>query len=101
MPSVKINRANDFDGDTAEQCDYVNRALSDAELDDFVDVLARRIASSDQRPIAAAKNLNNRVPCAFLRQRKASRRGHQWHSTSCPRSPFRPARSAPWSRSWD
>src|SRR5712692_162805 len=53
--------ANDFDGDTAERYGYVNRALPDAELDDFVDVLARRIASFDRRPIAAAKNLINQV----------------------------------------
>ena len=53
--------ANDFDGDTAERYGYVNRALPDAELDGFVDVLARRIASFDRRPIAAAKNLINVV----------------------------------------
>ena len=53
--------ANDFDADTAERYGYVNRALPDAELDGFVDVLARRIASFDRRPIAAAKNLINLV----------------------------------------
>ncbi len=53
--------ANDFDGETAERYGYVNRALPDPELDDFVDVLARRIASFDRRPIAAAKTLVNQV----------------------------------------
>jgi enoyl-CoA hydratase/carnithine racemase len=53
--------ANDFDGETAERYGYVNRALPDPELDGFVDVLARRIASFDRRPIAAAKNLINQV----------------------------------------
>src|SRR5246127_4408499 len=53
--------ANDFDGDTAERYGYVNRALPESELDDFVDALARRIASFDRRPIAAAKNLINHV----------------------------------------
>jgi len=53
--------ANDFDGDTAARYGYVNRALPDAELDEFVDVLARRIASFDRRAIAAAKNLVNQV----------------------------------------
>src|ERR1700687_660220 len=53
--------ANDFDGDTAERYGYVNRALPDAELDGFVDALARRIASFDRRAIAAAKNLVNQV----------------------------------------
>jgi len=52
---------NDFDGDTAERYGYVNRALPDAELDGFVDVLARRIASFDRRPIAAVKKLVNDV----------------------------------------
>jgi enoyl-CoA hydratase/carnithine racemase len=52
---------NDFDGDTAERYGYVNRALPDAELDGFVDALARRIASFDRRAIAAAKNLVNQV----------------------------------------
>src|SRR6266567_4756205 len=40
--------ANDFDGDTAERYGYVNRALPDAELDGFVDALARRSASIDE-----------------------------------------------------
>src|SRR5690349_16911894 len=53
--------ANDFDGDTAERYGYVNRALPDAELDAFIDALARRIASFDRRAITAAKNLVNQV----------------------------------------
>src|SRR2546421_937139 len=53
--------SNDFDGETAERYGYVNRTLPDNELDGFVDALARRIASFDRRPIAAAKNLINDV----------------------------------------
>jgi enoyl-CoA hydratase/carnithine racemase len=53
--------ANDFDGDTAELYGYINRALPDAELNGFVDAMARRIASFDRRAIAAAKNLVNQV----------------------------------------
>ena len=53
--------ANDFDGDTAERYGYVNRALPDAELDGFVDALARRIACFDRRAIAAGKSLVNEV----------------------------------------
>src|SRR5438128_3241998 len=53
--------ANDFDGDTAERYGYVNRALPDAELDGFVDALARRISSFDRRALVAAKNLVNEV----------------------------------------
>ncbi len=52
---------NDFDGDTAAQYGYVNRALPDEELDGFVDALARRIATFDGRAIAAAKRLVNQV----------------------------------------
>jgi enoyl-CoA hydratase/carnithine racemase len=64
MKSIVLG-ANDFDGDTAERYGYVNRALPDAELDGFVDVLARRIASFDRRPIAAAKNLINQVSLPY------------------------------------
>ena len=53
--------ADDFDGDTAAQYGYVNRALADKELDGFVDALARRIATFDGRAIAAAKRLINEV----------------------------------------
>jgi len=53
--------ANDFDGDTAAQYGYVNRALPDDELDSFVDALARRISTFDGRAIAAAKRLINQV----------------------------------------
>ena len=53
--------SDDFDGATAERYGYVNRALPDAELDGFVDKVARRIASFDRRPIEAAKNLVNQV----------------------------------------
>ena len=53
--------ANDCDGDTAERYGYVNRALPDAELDGFVDALARRIASFDRRAVTAAKRLVNEV----------------------------------------
>jgi enoyl-CoA hydratase/carnithine racemase len=47
--------------DTAERYGYVNRALADAELDGFVDALARRIVSFNRRAIAAARTLVNQV----------------------------------------
>ena len=56
-----ILSANDFDGDTAERYGYINRAIPDAELDRFVDALARRIASFDRDSIASAKNLINHM----------------------------------------
>src|SRR5215467_1631152 len=47
--------ADDFPGDLAEQYGYVNRSLPDAELDEFVDALATRIASFDKRVISETK----------------------------------------------
>lgn len=49
--------ADDVPGDLAELYGYVNRALPDAELDAFVDALARRIASFDKHAIAETKRL--------------------------------------------
>jgi len=51
--------ADDVRGDVAELYGYVNRALPDAELDAFVDALARRIASFDKQAIADTKRLVN------------------------------------------
>ncbi len=47
----------DIPGDLAERYGYVNRALPDAELDQFVDTLARRIAGFDKQAIADIKRL--------------------------------------------
>jgi len=52
--------SDDFDADTAAQYGWINRALPDDELDDFVDTLARRIASFDKPALAEAKRLVNR-----------------------------------------
>src|SRR5271154_4002175 len=52
--------SDDFDADTAAQYGWINRALPDDELDDFVDALARRIASFDKAALAEAKRLVNR-----------------------------------------
>jgi enoyl-CoA hydratase/carnithine racemase len=49
--------ADEIDGELAERYGYVNRALPDAELDGFVDKLARRIASFDGQAIADTKHL--------------------------------------------
>jgi enoyl-CoA hydratase/carnithine racemase len=51
--------SDDIRGADAELFGYVNRALPDAELDDFVDALATRLASSDRWAIANAKRLVN------------------------------------------
>jgi enoyl-CoA hydratase/carnithine racemase len=49
--------ADDINGDLAELYGYVNRSLPDAELDEFVDALATRIASFDKQAIAETKRL--------------------------------------------
>src|SRR5712671_5471220 len=47
--------ADDIRGELAELYGYVNRALPDAELDDFVDALATRIATFDKQVISETK----------------------------------------------
>jgi enoyl-CoA hydratase/carnithine racemase len=49
--------ADDFHGDLAAQYGYINRAVPDAELDEFVECFARRLSSFDKRAIAAVKQL--------------------------------------------
>ena len=51
--------ADDIRGADAEFLGYVNRALPDAELDNFVGALATRIASFDKWAIANTKRLVN------------------------------------------
>ena len=51
--------ADDVPGDLAERYGYVNRALPDAELDAFVEALAKRIASFDKQAIIETKNFVN------------------------------------------
>ncbi len=51
--------ADDMRGADAELFGYVNRALPDADLDDFVDALATRIASFDKWAVANTKRLVN------------------------------------------
>ena len=51
--------SDDIRGADAEFLGYVNRALPDAELDDFVNALATRIASFDKWAIVNTKRLVN------------------------------------------
>ena len=51
--------SDDIRGDMAEFFGYVNRSLPDAELDNFVDALANRIASFDKWAISNTKRLVN------------------------------------------
>jgi len=47
--------ADDIPGDLVERYGYVNRSLPDAELDAFVDLLAKRIASFDKQALCDTK----------------------------------------------
>src|SRR5579863_9971305 len=51
--------ADDVNGDLAELYGYVNRSMPDADLDLFVDALARRVASFDKEAITETKRLVN------------------------------------------
>ena len=51
--------SDDISAADAERFGYVNRALPDAELDNFVEALATRIASFDKWAIANTKHLVN------------------------------------------
>lgn len=54
-----IASSDDYDATTAELYGWVNRAVPDAEFDDFVDAFALRLAGFDRNPIAATKAVVN------------------------------------------
>jgi len=72
----------DIRGDEAEFLGYVNRSMPDAELDNFVDALATRIASFDKWAIANTKRLVNAASFA-ARRRDRSRVGCLPYNRSC------------------
>jgi len=51
---------DDFDADIAERYGWVNRSMDDADLDSFVEALARRVVSFDRETLIAAKTQINR-----------------------------------------
>ena len=53
--------SDDYDATTAERWGWITRALPDAELDDFVDTIAARLASFDRTSLASAKAMVNRA----------------------------------------
>jgi enoyl-CoA hydratase/carnithine racemase len=53
--------AADFDADEAERYGWINRALPDAELDEFVARLAQRIASFPVEAVRATKQVLNEL----------------------------------------
>jgi enoyl-CoA hydratase/carnithine racemase len=50
---------DDFDAETAERYGWINRAISDAELDGFVANFVRRILSFDSQALNATKSILN------------------------------------------
>lgn len=52
---------DDFDADTAEKYGWINRAVPEAELDDFVDGFVRRVLSFDGQALAVAKQRLNQT----------------------------------------
>ena len=55
-----IASADDYDAVTAERYGWINRAITDVDLDDYVDRLARRLAGFDPQVLAATKRLVRR-----------------------------------------
>jgi enoyl-CoA hydratase/carnithine racemase len=53
--------ADDFDADTAEKYGWINRAIPETELDDFVNGFVRRVLSFDGRAMATAKQRLNQT----------------------------------------
>lgn len=51
--------ADDFDADTGELYGFVNRSIPDAQLDEYVDKLARRIAGFEKRSLEIGKQMVN------------------------------------------
>lgn len=51
---------DDFDGGLAERYGYVNRAIPDAQFEDVVDALARRISGWDHQAIVEVKEFVNK-----------------------------------------
>lgn len=49
----------DFDSDTAERYGWINRALPDDKLDEFINDFAFRVSGFDRRALSAAKRLIN------------------------------------------
>jgi enoyl-CoA hydratase/carnithine racemase len=52
---------DDFDADTAEKYGWINRAIPETELDDFVNRFVRRVLSFDGHALATAKQRLNQT----------------------------------------
>ncbi|KAF2867498.1 enoyl-CoA hydratase/carnithine racemase [Massariosphaeria phaeospora] len=52
--------SEDFDADTAAEYGWINRAIPDAEFEEFVDSYARRVSSFDKVALSEAKRIVNK-----------------------------------------
>ena len=57
--AIEIALGGDFDAETAERYGWINRAIPDAELDNFVANFVRRILSFDSQALNATKSILN------------------------------------------
>jgi enoyl-CoA hydratase/carnithine racemase len=74
--------ADDFDAATAAAYGWINRAFPDADLDAFVDNLARRIATFDRQALELAKrNINSRVTMPSESERWSSMQSFLYTTT--------------------
>jgi enoyl-CoA hydratase/carnithine racemase len=60
--------SEDFDADTAERYGWINRAIPDAALDEFVANFVHRILSFDKQALSAAKSIINSTGLPDLSQ---------------------------------
>lgn len=54
-----ISIADDYDADLGERYGFVNRSIPDAELDEFVDRFAKRVAGFEKRSLTMGKKMVN------------------------------------------
>jgi enoyl-CoA hydratase/carnithine racemase len=82
--------SDDFDAATAERYGWINRAVPDADLDAFVDNLARRITSFDRQALAEAKRLINRYglpdPAELIAAQQAFMQSIGWEGVGARRA---------------
>jgi enoyl-CoA hydratase/carnithine racemase len=81
-----IVSSDDYDAETAQRYGWVNRALPDEDLDNFVDTLARRVASFDPLAVATAKQLLSRhtLPSPNHRRLALAGRGDRATARTAP-----------------
>ena len=80
--------SEDYDADTAERYGWINRAIPDAELDDFVDRFARRIASFEKKALIEAKRLVNRSSLLPDDAQSCCSGGNVYPHANMARNPF-------------